>query len=646
MPPSRALRRHTSDGGVQFLNSRTFARNSRSSSVESSVTAGREASEPAEYRDDEVIDLDAYEADLASPGLLQAGELPLESFRLACGTVIRREDLIQIRPFSLGAYKVEFVLVKIIAQDRAGTKKIRGVPLARSRTLAGTLPKKINEISMILHVQRLGNVAAQPHLVDVGPGLIEERRTLILTNSLYRDQPYNPWASFQNIEEGDPRRRMVELHGHLVCRWKLVIYFTPHGRTGRPEETAFERVLESEVRQQQHRESEGLICERWRGGRIRGGSWRPNAFGQKYTLFDSFSGAGGVSRGAQSSGFHIQGAVDKSPEVWDTYRLNFSTELFKMSIDEFILATRDRIIRPDVLHLSPPCQFFSPAHTHVSANDDTNIFALFSCHTLIDKLRPRLITLEQTFGITHDRHGHYLSRLIGDFTELGYSVRWKIVRLAAWGLAQSRKRLIMIAAGPGERLPPFPDDTHSETGAGGLKRFTTVRQAISGLRRGDDLHNVASTKHHYPPRPRLNADGLMGTITTGGGEAYYPDGTRDFTLREYACLQGFPQNHRFSGNITSIRRQIGNAFPPNTVQVLYRHLNDWLLKEDGISGVGPPRNTHVVTVDDDDVVDSEDVMEVSRGSQQSSFGVGSLPEMEDIIAIDAASGSSAFIDLT
>lgn len=647
------------------------AHHQRSTSVESSVTLGRDSPDLLEVVRDEVIDLTAYESDLSCPGLLQDGEVPLEIFRTASGIVIRRDDLVQVPSFSLGAYEVEFILVKIIAQDRSGTKKIRGIPLARSRTLAGTLLKKINELFMILHVQRLGNVAAPPHLVDVH-GVLRKRK-LIRTNARYQDESFSPWANFHYIRDNVERRRVVELHGHLVCRWKLVTYFTPQGLTGRPEETAFERLDEAEVLEWRYRKSGAMLSTRWRGSRARGGSWPPRTLGfdvvdlgpdglhpessaspimrefrQRYTLFDSFSGAGGVSRGAQSAGFHILAAVDKSPEVWDTYLLNFPhAELFPMSIDEFILDTtrRKRVMRPDVLHLSPPCQFFSPAHTHMSANDDMNIFALFSCHTLIDKLRPRLVTLEQTFGITQDRHNLYLSRLIGDFTELGYSIRWKVVRLAAWGLAQSRKRLIMIAAGPGERLPPFPGDTHSETGVGGLKRLTTVRQAIRGIRRGDDLHDVARTKHYHPPRPRL-ADGLMGTITTSGAEAYHPDGHRDFTLREYACLQGFPRTHKFRGTVTSIRRQIGNAFPPNTVEVLYRHLHEWLMKEDNVSPAvdgRPPLHANVMIVDDE-----EDVFEVLPESQQSPPRTVPSPNMGEVIEIDASGpgSSGAFVDLT
>lgn len=305
--------------------------------------------------------------------------------------------------------------------------------------------------------------------------------------------------------------------------------------------------------------------------------------GQKYTVFDACSGAGGVSRGAQMAGYKISYGVDKAPEVWDTYAANFpDTELFRMSLDEMISSYDGRHMRADVLHFSPPCQYFSPAHTWASPHDDENIFALFSGNQLLKKVRPRIVTVEQTFGLTHERHGEYFHLFLADFTQHGYSISWKVVRLYTWGAAQGRKRLIMIAAAPGEKLPSFPAATHSTDSAAGLLPLNTIGNALRGLRPGDNLHDVANARRFDPPRARLDTNCLAGTITTGGGDIYFPDGTRELTLREWANLQGFPKNHVFHGNKTSIRRQIGNAFPPNTVLVLYRHIEQWLLKQDKI----------------------------------------------------------------
>ncbi|KAL6797717.1 S-adenosyl-L-methionine-dependent methyltransferase [Trichoderma sp. SZMC 28013] len=644
------------DEEVRFLTSRIAASEERQRAT-STVTLGRASDEDegdvqelVELFEEEAIDLTGHELENDAHGQLREGELPIEKYRdPRSGTQFSRGDLIQVRNIELGTYEIEFVQIQIIARDRRGQYKIRGIPFVRTRMLRGKLPKKVNEICMILHIQRRHNGEELPAvLVDVPPASVVKRRELVITNAVYPEHCYNAASLGFNAGEEQMQQRRAEIHGYLVCRWKFTIYFTMQhqSRATRPEEEVLERVQLDDVPSSRYRVPDERLCNQWRGGRTKGGSWPPSGSGiidlesrpntsrsssnrrkeQKYTFFDSFSGAGGVSRGAKGSGFKIQ-----------------------MSVDEFIRNTKDRLMRVDVLHLSPPCQYFSPAHTRESVHDETNIFALFGCRELINKLRPRLVTLEQTFGITHERHHQYLRGLIGDYTQLGYSVRWKVVRLCTWGLAQDRKRLIILAAAPGEKLPPFPKPTHSENGTGGLKPFTTIRKAIGSIRVGDNLHNLDNVKYYRPRRAPLDPDRLAGTITTGGSEVYYPDGTRDFTLREYACIQGFPKCHKFIGTKTSIRRQIGNAFPSNTVQVLYRHLEDWLLQQDRMTRYQPIADD-ILIVDDSDNDNSDEYLR-----WQTSPGVPSSPEMdEDIMEIDCPPGRfrgnfrrrSSFFDLT
>lgn len=643
------------DDDVQYITERPPSRRPRSLSSASTCTLGRGDERTFdEITVEEVVDL-TIDDTLTSRQPLEAGELALASLRLA-EEILQPNDCIEVREVSIGSYNVDFITIKIIARERSGKITIRGTPLTRNRGLANKLPKKLNEVCQILHMTDDN----RPALVSISTNLVVKKRTIIFTNAQW---PKHCSTQFGSLP-GEQRRLANESLGILVCRWSFKIYSVTQGRKSKPVEEVLERIHAEEVTDPQYRESPENLCFQWRGGRALGGSWssaRPHQSpietieldssqtnasrqrhrhrdaGQKYTLFDSFAGAGGVSRGVQMTrGFTVTHAVDKAADVWPTYQANFrDTELFKGSVDEFIKRSHKRHLRVDFLHLSPPCQYFSPAHTHQSVHDDENIFALFSCNSLINKVRPRIITVEQTFGITHERHQEYLRILINDFTQFGYSVRWKVVRLCTWGSSQDRKRLIMIAAAPGERLPPFPEPTHSESGAGGLKPYTTIRQALSGIRLNDELHDLNTVKHYHPRRPAYDPNGLAGTLTTGGADFAYPDGTRDFTLREYASLQGFPCYHRFKGTRTSIKKQIGNAFPPNTVRVLYDHLQKWLLREDGFSpyqeavpdAIMVEEDNNMVIVDESDGSSSS----VARGSPNEWHSQS--PEMEDFVEI-------------
>lgn len=581
---------------------------------------------------------------------------------------IRVGDVIEVKNVMIGDCRVDFIQVKHISRATLSGRKFRGIPLTRTRNMRGRLPKKMNEVCMMLHFQQENGRTPDDFalLVDIKEDHVVRKRNLIITNATFPEHSVlNGPQSRMSIRDGTHAlKRHIEQSGNLCCRWKWMIYLIDNREDQKVKEEVLERISAEEVLDRQYLVGQETLCNRWRGDRTRGGSWTPDqgsctqtvdlangssiqegnfrGRNQKYTFFDAFSGAGGVSRGAQNAGFKVTHAIDKSPDVWRTYSLNFpEAKLYKWSVDRFIEQTNDASIRVDVLHMSPPCQYFSPAHTKACAHDYDNIRAQRSCPSLVKKLRPRLITIEQTFGLLFDRHGQYFYSLIGGLTELGYSVRWKVVALCTWGLAQNRRRLIIIAAGPGEQLPGFPAATHSENSKNGLRPYTTIRQVLSRIQEGDNLHNLGTVTRFTPRRRASNFDALLGTITARSGSLYYPNGTRNFTLREYACLQGFPKAHRFRGTTTGIKSQIGNAFPPICVKYLYKHLENWLLQQDRVQSHQPEAEDVVIL--DAEVLDTESIDSDSPGAMNFTIDLTD----EDISGLQTSNiTSSSFMDLT
>ncbi|KAJ3496020.1 hypothetical protein NLG97_g2968 [Lecanicillium saksenae] len=549
-------------------------------------------------------------------------ETQLNSVSTSNGTVVKPGNLIQTRKTFLGQLKIDFVQVTSVVLDGQGETLIRGIPYTRLCHLNGKIADRINEVCMVLHTHKHANQEPDPPiLVDVKPECIVRWRKFILTNATYPVHSVDADRFARRCTSPEQRQLVTKKFGSIVCRWKISIVYSIDGRTrNKAEQESIEHLRSDDVRESKYRVLDEQNFRAWRGHRKRGGAWNSNFNskkplnipvsrqpGQMYTLFDSFSGAGGVSRGAQDAGIKVRYALDKEPE------------------DYIAEDTAEKPHEPvDILHLSPPCQVWSPAHTHDGPNDATNTEALYTCGGIIKKARPRILTLEQTFGITWAKHLEHFWALIGGMTDLGYSVRWSIVRLCTWGSPQDRKRLIIVASAPGERLPPFPAPTHSEHGLNGTSRFNTVASTIARVHAGQDLHSIHEVKSFHPPKPRWDANILGRTITTGGANAYHPSGLRDFTLRELAYLQGFPKSHRFVGTLTKIRRQIGNSFPPNTVYVLYKHLHEWLLKQDN---VGDYVAEDVMVIDDDsDSSEAESVI----------FDEGRIsPAMEDVVMGDA-----------
>jgi hypothetical protein len=167
---------------------------------------------------------------------------------------------------------------------------------------------------------------------------------------------------------------------------------------------------------------------------------------RRYTFGDLFCGCGGASRGATMAGLRVQWAVDREEPMRRSYTRSFPTTRFAcVDVFNFVTEKQYEDCRVDILHLSPPCQFFSPAHTTPGAGDEENTAASFVIDHILKNAKPRIATLENTSGLL-ERHPDYFRTVIRQFTSSGYNVRWKVVNLADYGVPQSRRRLLIIAS--------------------------------------------------------------------------------------------------------------------------------------------------------------------------------------------------------
>jgi DNA (cytosine-5)-methyltransferase 1 len=161
--------------------------------------------------------------------------------------------------------------------------------------------------------------------------------------------------------------------------------------------------------------------------------------GQMLTYGDAFCGAGGTTRGAIMAGLRVMWGFDHWNHACSTWRVNFPQAVcYEMSSHEFVSkvqggrSRKPLNVKVDILHLSPPCQYFSPAHTVDCPSDEMNVASLYAVGPVIQVAKPRIVTLEQTFGIVAVRFRKYFNSLIQMFTALGFSVRWAVVPLAQW----------------------------------------------------------------------------------------------------------------------------------------------------------------------------------------------------------------------
>ncbi|ROW10614.1 hypothetical protein VMCG_01597 [Cytospora schulzeri] len=549
-------------------------------------------------------------------------------------------------PLLVGGYQAEFLEVCEIFYPRndGGDVFVRGIPYGRTRNLDGRFNPHKNEVCALLEIDTNDerNIDLQA-LVEVLLETIKTVRILHKTNKSFPECRFDP-VIYKTREDREAK-------GPLTCRWVFTRTYPDvrYRMAWRPVDgEELRHYNEADVTKDRHRASDDERLTKWRNGKekVPGGSYLPKGTqkaktepepdpvtennpknvkilpGQKYSVVDVFSGAGGFSKGVEMAGFKVLTACDHWEHCCATYRENFpETHLHEKDVYQFITdhetnLTIDHQEPVDFVHMSPPCQFYSPAHTVAGKNDKANMAALFTCQRIIRIYRPRLFSVEQTFGLAQARHRSYFNALIQGFTSHGYSVKWKVFHLVEFGLPQTRKRLLMIGAAPGETLPDWPEPTHSRepptaTGAqqqqkknenknkNKKKPLVTAVQACSTLVPGVNLHDVQGAR----PIDRTAWDGtrpLERTITTSGGQCYHWSGLRDLTLAEFAALQGFPADFRFRSKY--VKKQIGNAFPPIVVKAIMKQIRRHLERVDGCERLPEPGSVIVLDDDDEDVV--------------------------------------------
>ncbi|KAL8944798.1 MAG: hypothetical protein Q9216_000220 [Gyalolechia sp. 2 TL-2023] len=508
----------------------------------------------------------------------------------------------------------DFVRISEILQDtRSKEHSFCGQRFRRTSSFKGLFDQHLNEVVMFSErVEQIEKKAVQAREPELDTFLVShavKSRDLILTNEAY------PAYSFREDSRSlELPRATARESCRLVCRWKVALKFRVKTTRKACVEMSITR-LQTKESDHGYRARDVALRQEWRGVTVKGGScqsWLPgeeqfdiverkrnqgiNILGfhqhalavrhqdtidltcdttpqpskRRYTFGDAFCGAGGASRAAKSVGYRVDWACDFDPAPIESYKQNFFEARCEATPVHLFVTCIDESYVVDVLHLSPPCKTFSPIHTRVGKDDEANSATFFAVEELLKKAKPRIVTMENTFGLV-ERWREWLNSMVRFFTSLGFSVRWKVFNLAEYGLPQARRRLIVFASCPGERLPEFPEATHGP----GRISFATINDAIGRIPSDAPDHDVAGAAKRNAPR--YNGDlPLRNCITTGGSLDYHPDGKRTFTDRELACLQGFPLEHVFGSN--KKKMQIGNSFPPLAAKVFFacilRHLEE------------------------------------------------------------------------
>lgn len=207
---------------------------------------------------------------------------------------------------------------------------------------------------------------------------------------------------------------------------------------------------------------------------------------QSDDVLSFFSGAGGFSYGFLQSGLKPLCGAEIDKDACATYERNVGSDCHNVdlsSIDPeyFRKITGGR--SPFAVIGGPPCQGFSTAGARDSSDPRNRL--IFNYLGIVDRLRPRWFIFENVEGLLTSGHGAAVSSLVTEFLRIGYSVKVQKVNLAAYGVPQTRKRVLIIGNSLGIDFE-FPEETYSYA-SGKSKKYSdkpfapTLDEALSGL---------------------------------------------------------------------------------------------------------------------------------------------------------------------
>lgn len=341
--------------------------------------------------------------------------------------------LVDTQPRFLDTVELENGAFIRVRQDTLGPYLV-GHLFERNTRLMGWLPKTEDEVFWLWTFPSGHPENAQPAIVKAPVSAVRQVWNLCLTPP--RNTRYSFPRDRQSSLEAAQYKYPISEIGTLTCSWKYV----------RASDATINRA-EYQPKYASRFEESSLIAVPGMEDDGDGSRHAEKALGG-YTFGDAFAGCGGMSRAALTAGFEIQWGFDMDPAAAAAYMMNFpNTRMWDEWATEFIKFRTDTELNVDVLHLSPPCQYFSSAHTVPGQNDQLNIASLFIIPAILQKTNPRVATVEEVPSIMSLKHDSYFCNLIQFFTFSGYSIRWKVMRCVDFGVPQlNRCRLFVIGS--------------------------------------------------------------------------------------------------------------------------------------------------------------------------------------------------------
>lgn len=335
-----------------------------------------------------------------------------------------------------------------------------------------------------------------------------------------------------------------------------------------------------------------------------------------------FSGMGGDTLGMKNAGIEVIAYNENITKFIETHNLNFNSELIHDNGKTDITQISDEVFLKyngvvNLIFAGFPCQGFSHGGKKLPDDPRNTLFREFVRAT--ELICPEFIIGENVEGLLSrktETGEKYIDIIVSSFEEIGYTIKYKVIKAEECGVPQLRRRLIIV--GVHELLDfdyEFPEEICD------IKGIDFIEDTLEGSVEINDhlfddflnnkeikcteLENPSGNVHPYitsilNKEPIYNGKMYSSLLSYGKRESPIhlelinyknPCKTiictyehqprllvplknknrifiRPFTVNELKQIQGFPKEFEICGNKKEQIIQIGNAVPPKLVEII------------------------------------------------------------------------------
>ncbi|NJN16546.1 MAG: DNA cytosine methyltransferase [Oscillochloris sp.] len=315
-----------------------------------------------------------------------------------------------------------------------------------------------------------------------------------------------------------------------------------------------------------------------------------------------------MSTGLLDAGIQVSLGTDYYAPAMRTFAYNHSYRNVRPLTSDIRLLSADQILAHanisrgnlQLLAGGPPCQPFSIIGKRQGLEDPRGDL-VFQFVRMLRELEPETFIFENVANLASGSNGAVLNILLEEMTNAGYATSYAVLHAADYGVAQMRKRLIIIGVRGKEALPFPPNPSHGTRLLLGEMPYRTCRDVLDSLPDVED-EQAAFIPNHEPTdhssamiaafeqlapgtrdpkshHDRLHPNRPSYTLRAGSGNfsplrpVHYKY-NRVITVRESARIQGFSDSFIWPPEIPRLQqyRQVGNAVPPLLAKVVALHI--------------------------------------------------------------------------